>query len=61
MSQIERSHKSYVADIVFVPGTVKVDRKNDNMGKSEHFLTCSEDGFVSIWDSRHVRKNVLKE
>jgi len=61
MSQIEKSHKSYVADIVFVPGGVKVDRKSDNKGKSEHFLSCSEDGFVSIWDSRHVRKEVLKE
>ena len=60
MSYIERSHKSYVADLCFVPGGVKVDKKNDNNGKSEHFLSCSEDGFVSIWDSRHVRKEELK-
>lgn len=61
MSQIERSHKSYVADIAFVPAGVKVDKKNDNKGLSEHFITASEDGYLCIWDSRNVRKEFLKE
>lgn len=61
MSQIEKSHKAYVADIAFVPGGVKVDKKNDNKGLSEHFITVSEDGYLCIWDSRNVRKEKLKE
>ena len=59
MSLIEKSHKSFVSDLVFVPGSVKVDKKNDNKGISEHFVTVSEDGFVCICDSRHVRKEAL--
>jgi WD40 repeat protein len=60
MSMIEKSHKAYVADLAFVPGTVKVDKKNDNKGLSEHFVTVSEDGYVCIWDSRHVRIEELR-
>jgi dynein intermediate chain 3, axonemal len=60
MSHIEKSHKAYVADLAFVPGTVKVDKKNDNKFLSEHFVTVSEDGFVSIWDTRHVRLEEIK-
>jgi WD40 repeat protein len=59
MSLIEKSHKGYVSDLAFVPGTVKVDRKNDNFGKSEHFVTVSEDGWLCIWDTRNVSKEVL--
>ena len=54
MSNIDKSHKSYVADIRFVPGGVKVDRKLPNDGKSYHFVSCSEDGNVNIWDTRAV-------
>ena len=61
MSLIEKSHKAYVSDMAFVPGTVKVDRKNDNEGKSWHFVTVSEDGWLHIWDSRHVTKEALRE
>lgn len=60
MSLIEKSHKSFVSDLAFVPGSVKVDKKNDNKGISEHFVTVSEDGYVCIWDSRHVRKEMLQ-
>jgi len=59
MSLIEKSHKSYVSDLRFIPGIVKVDKKNDNLGKSEHFITASEDGYFCIWDSRHVRREEL--
>lgn len=58
MSNIEKSHKSFVADIKFVPGTVKVDRKAPNDGKSFHFVSCSEDGIVGVWDTRQIE---LKE
>jgi hypothetical protein len=34
MSLIEKSHKSFVSDLVFVPGSVKVDKKNDNKANS---------------------------
>ena len=61
MSNLDRSHKSYVADLKFVPGTVKVDRKSDNKGLSYHFLSCSEDGLVHIWDTRHIELDVLKK
>lgn len=60
MSLIEKSHKSYVADVAFVPGTVLVDKKNHNKSLSEHFVTCSEDGFICIWDTRHVRIEELR-
>lgn len=61
MSTVERSHKSYVSDIQFIPGGVKVDRKNPNNGESVHFISVSEDGQVLIWDSRIVEKEALKE
>ena len=60
MSAIDKSHKNYVADIKFVPGTVKVDRKADNQGKSYHFVSCSEDGQVNIWDTRNIEISELK-
>ena len=30
MSNIDKSHRSFVADVKFVPGGVKVDRRADN-------------------------------
>jgi len=54
LSAIEKSHKNYVADIKFVPGSVKVDRKMPNEGCSYHFVSCSEDGMVNIWDTRNI-------
>lgn len=60
MSNIDKSHKSYVSDIKFVPGTVKVDRKAPNEGKSYHFISCSEDGVVNIWDTRNIDIQELK-
>lgn len=60
MSNIDKSHKSYVADIKFVPGAVKVDRKAPNEGKSYHFVSCSEDGVVNIWDTRNIDIQELK-
>lgn len=61
MSNIDKSHKNYVSDIKFVPGPVKVDRKNPNDGKSYHFVSCSEDGQVNIWDTRTIDYKTMKE
>jgi hypothetical protein len=61
LSSIVMSHKNYVADIQFIPGLVKVDRKNPPAeGKQFHFLSVSEDGLVCIWDTRPVEKEVLR-
>ena len=60
MSLIEKSHKSFVADIKFIPGTIKPDRKNPNEGKSFHCITCSEDGQFNIWDTRNIDIAELK-
>lgn len=60
MSNIDKSHKNYVADIKFIPGAVKVDRKMPNDGKSFHFVSCSEDGQVHIWDTRNIEISELK-
>ena len=62
MSNLDKSHKAYVADIKFVPGSVKVDRKNPNDGKSYHFVSCAEDGIVNIWDTRNIDiKELMKQ
>lgn len=61
VSAIARSHKNYVADIQFVPTTVNVIRNQNSEGKQTHFMSVSEDGLVSFWDSRHCSKEeVLK-
>ncbi len=54
LSNIERSHKNFVADIQFVPKNVRVDKRTGVDGKQMFFMTCSEDGFVHIWDTRTV-------
>lgn len=54
MSQIEKSHKSFVADIKFIPGGIKPDRKHPNNGQSFHCITCAEDGLFNIWDTRNI-------
>ena len=61
ISSIIHSHKNFVADIVFVPGTIDVDKRNKSEGKSTHFLSVSEDGVVNIWDTRPVEKDYLKK
>ena len=61
MSTIEKSHKSFISDIQFVPGGVKVDKRHANEGKSVHFLSVSEDGLCSIWDTRNVEINEIKQ
>ena len=60
MSLIEKSHKSFVADIKFIPGSIRPDRKNPNEGKSFHFITCAEDGLFNIWDTRNIELSELK-
>ena len=60
LSNIDKSHKACVADVKFIPGTVKVDRKNPNEGKSYHFVSIAEDGIVNIWDTRNIEINELK-
>jgi hypothetical protein len=37
-----------------------VDRRNPSEGKITHFVSVSEDGFVNIWDTRQVEKEILK-
>ena len=61
LSDIQESHKNFVSDIQFIPNHVRVDRRNPTMGKSEHFVSISEDGKICIWDTRQVDKNELKE
>jgi len=63
MSNIDTSHKNYVSDIKFIPAGIKVDKKHKgDINKSEFFISCSEDGFVLIWDSKAVEKNkVIQE
>lgn len=60
LSNIDKSHKNYVADIQFVPRDVKVDRKSPNDGKSFHFISIAEDGMVNIWDTRSIDINELR-
>lgn len=45
-SSIYTTHRNFVADIVFVPGTVNVDKRNPSDGKYTHFISCAEDGIV---------------
>jgi len=61
LSSIVASHRSFVSDIQWIPATVKVDRKNPGPdGKMTHFLSCSEDGIVCVWDSRLVEKEAIR-
>ena len=60
LSNIERSHKSYVSDIQFVPKNIKVDKRSNPDGKQHFFMSCSEDGFVNIWDTRTITADELK-
>lgn len=34
MTEIQESHKNFVADIQFIPNNVRVDKRNPTMGKS---------------------------
>jgi dynein intermediate chain 3, axonemal len=61
LSNVEKSHRSYVSDIQFIPGGVKVDKKHPNDGNSVHFLSCSEDGICLIWDTRAIDKSAMRE
>jgi WD40 repeat protein len=60
LSNIERSHKSYVADIKFVPKNIRVDKRTNPDGKQYFFMSCSEDGYVNIWDTRNITAEELK-
>lgn len=59
-SSIIASHKNFVADLAFVPGTINVDRRNPSEGLSTHFISISEDGVVNIWDTRPIDKDEFK-
>jgi hypothetical protein len=37
-----------------VPKNVKVDKRAAVDGKQHFFISCSEDGFIHIWDTRPV-------
>lgn len=37
-----------------------MDRKAPNDGKSFHFISCSEDGLINIWDTRNIELSELK-
>lgn len=61
LSSIVMSHRNFVSDIQFIPATVKVDRKNPGPdGRMTHFISCSEDGIVCLWDSRLVEKEAIR-
>ena len=60
LSSINFSHRNYVADMAFIPGTINVDKKNPSGGVQTHLMTCSEDGLINIWDTRQVDKEFLK-
>lgn len=53
-SHVEKSHKSFVSDIKFIPKDIRVDRRRPNDGKFAHCITCSEDGVFNIWDVRNL-------
>lgn len=56
LSQLVMSHKNFVSDLAFVPGTINVDKRNPSNGKQTHLISISEDGIVNIWDTRQVEK-----
>lgn len=58
-SSITASHKNFVADIIFIPPTINVDKRSPSEGKYTHFISVSEDGLVNIWDTRPVEKEML--
>jgi dynein intermediate chain 3, axonemal len=60
-SSIIASHKNFVADIQFVSPSINVDKRNPSEGKYTHFISCSEDGIINIWDTRLVEKDQLKK
>jgi len=60
MSSVSMSHRNFVSDMQFVPRGINVDRRNPSEGKITHFVSVSEDGFVNIWDTRQVEKELLK-
>ena len=59
LSQVEKSHKSYVSDIKFIPKDVKVDRRAGVTGRQDFFISSSEDGYVHIWDTRSITPDEL--
>lgn len=61
MSLIEKSHKSFVADIKFIPANITKDRKVKQEGKQWHCITCAEDGQFHIWDTRQIELEELKK
>lgn len=60
ISNIMFSHKSHVNDIKFVPRGIKVDKKKPSEGEITHFISCAEDGFILIWDTRPVLRENRK-
>lgn len=60
LSDIQDSHKGFVADIQFIPDGVKVDKKQPTK-KTQHFISVSEDGKIIIWDTRHADKEEIRE
>jgi hypothetical protein len=54
LSNVERSHKNFVQDIQFVPKNVRVDKRTGVDGKQNFFMSCAEDGYVHIWDTRSI-------
>jgi WD40 repeat protein len=59
LSQIERSHKNFVADVKFIPKNVRVDKRQGVDGFQHFFMSCSEDGWIHIWDTRPVQVEEL--
>ncbi len=57
---MHNSHRSFVADIQFIPKGIKIDRRTPIEEYITHFLSCSEDGLVLIWDTRTIDKDMAK-
>jgi hypothetical protein len=43
-----------------VPKGVRVDKRTGVDGKQHFFMSCSEDGWVHIWDTRYITVEELK-
>jgi WD40 repeat protein len=50
-----------VSDIQFVPKNVRVDKRTGVDGKQHFFMSCCEDGFIHIWDTRAVTVEELSK
>lgn len=60
LSNVEKSHRNFVADIQFIPKGVKVLKQHTLDGRSMFCITCSEDSLCLIWDTKQIEKEEIK-